>query len=219
MDSNYKEADLFESVESSFLSIIAAAALSLYMYRFGESHVYPNLDNIKSHGHYFPKELQLEALQKTPLFRLCISYGLRGVFSAMYEVMKNSNTFKEKVKSALGDDYESFYSVVNLLRNVFSHEITWAKNAEIILKKNDYEGFVDYRKKKGMPLIISLDIKYSKILPDSQFPKEYGIKVDVDLTRLAEGDKLSSVIGLYDQQTIAELCFNLCKLLSTATTK
>lgn len=220
MNNYYREEYLFESVECSFLSIISASALDLYLHRFGKSHVYPNLTDIKlSSGHYFSKELQLDALQKNALLRLSISCGLRGVFSAMYEVMKNNNTFKDRVNAILGDDKESFFSLVNLLRNVYSHEITWATSGAILLKKDDYEGFVKYREKKGIPLIVSLDIKYSKILPDSTFPDGYGIKVDVYLDRLVEGRELTSVISLYDQQMIAELCFNLCKLLSTTRNK
>lgn len=197
--------------------MVSALALGSHLNRFGESNVYPNLTDIKlSYGYYIPKKLQLHALQRNPLDRFSISCGFRGVFSAMYEVMKNNNTFKYKVNTILGDGNVSFFSLINLLRNVYSHEITWATSGEIILKKQDYQDFIKCRKKKRIPLIVSLDIKYSQILPELPFPDGYGIRVEVNLDRLRAGDKLTSVISLYDQHMIAELCFNLCTFISTS---
>jgi len=91
MNHHYEEEDLFQSVEDSYLSMVSALALGLHLKRFGESYVYPNLGNIKlSSGQYITKEVQLHALRKNPLTKFSISCALRGVFSAMYEVIKNT---------------------------------------------------------------------------------------------------------------------------------
>lgn len=212
--SHYKEKDLLESVEHGHLSMVSALALGLYINRFGESHVFSNLTDIELSGYRIPKEVQLHALRKNLLTRFSISSALRSVFSAMYEVMNHNDAFNKKIKSLLHNNYESFYSLITLLRNVYSHEITWAANAEILLKKTDFNRFLEYRIKKGKPSSISIYVDYSKILPDVKAPHGYGINLTVDLNKLADGEKLSSVISLYHQQIIAELCFNLCTFIA-----
>lgn len=220
MSNHYKEEDLFESVKCSYLSMVSAFALGAHLTKFGESHVFPNLTDIKlSHGYQISKEVQQHALSRNHLTRFSISCALRGVFSAMYEVMKHNDLFKSKIALLLHDNDESFFSIVNLLRNVYSHEISWAANADILLKAADYNDFLKRRRKSKKPLSISIIVDYSQIIPDAKAPLGYSVNVTVDLTMLADGEKLSSVIALYHQQMIAELCFNLCTYISSTQDK
>ena len=214
MNSQYKVEYLLESVVSSYLSMVSALALDLHLNRFKES-VLQNLTDIKlSNDYQIPKKVQLYALDRKCFPRFSISCALRGVFSAIYEGMKHNDVFKNKITSLLNDNDESFFSIVTLLRNVYSHEISWAVNGEILLKKTDYDIFIKQRQKKGKPLSISINVDYSQIFPDVNAPHGYSLNVTVDLTKLADGEKLSSVISLYHQQMIADLCFNVCSFIS-----
>lgn len=76
-----------------------------------------------------------------------------------------------------------------------------------------------YLRKNSKLSSISISIDYSKMLPNIKAPHGYSINFTVDLDKLADGEKLSSVISLYHQQMIAELCFNLCTFIASAQTR
>jgi hypothetical protein len=212
MRDSYKVGDIINTVQSSYLSMVAILTMGVYLHRFGESHVIPNLTNIQLGSNYFiSKDVQKWALKKKLLENFALLAPLRGVFSAMYEGMKNNVQFENAIKSVLGAEYEPFFGLVNLLRNVYAHELTGAAHSDIMLKKKDFEGFVRYRQDRGMPMEISLNVKYCDICPAWANPPEgYGVNLKVSLLDLAEGKPLSSVISKREQQMLAELCLNLC---------
>lgn len=215
METKYKSEDLFESVESSFLFMASCLSFGSHFQRFGQSHVLPNLKNISMSDYFIAKEVQAHALKKGKLERVAISAALRGIFGSMNEVLKNNPTFRGKVDNILKESFRSFSDLIRLLRNVHSHDITWAATGDIVLKKEDIEGFIKYRKANGRPLIISFEFSYVEAFPELLVPQGYGLKLHVSLTELKEGKELSTIISLYSQLMLAELCYNMCTYLSS----
>lgn len=214
MHEPYKIEDIIATVKNSYLALCSSLALALYKNRFREE-IYKNLSDIilseKGSSYIISKEAQLYSLNSISFENFVISSALRSVFSGMYEGLKENEYFKNKIKIKLSNQYDDFYALVNLLRNLYSHEITWSDHNAIILKNADFRKFKLYRQKKNLPEKISIKIFYKDILPaEIKSPYNYYVEIHLDTNLLNEGTNLSSIFNQRSQIMLAELCYNLC---------
>ena len=210
MTRKYQEEDLFATVKTSWLSMIALMALHNHLHVYGEKCVFPQLQPIKIGDYYIDPAVQEHALKLKEVSRFIAAAGFRGVFSAMYEGLKNNPTFSRTVKNSLQNNYEDFYDLVNLFRNLYSHEITWSAKGDIILKEEDYERLKQSRARHQRPPVISFSVLFRDVIPEITWPPEYGIKLRLDTNDLEEGKTLGSLVTIFDQQILAEFCYNFC---------
>ena len=201
--------DIIETIEKSFLSLSSSFALVRY-YTHNTSTVNDKLSNIEISKYRLSKKNQLFALENSNLERFLISSSLRGVFSGTYEGLNNNKTFSGKYKDILARDYDNFFSLVNLLRNLYSHELTWINHGSIVLKDSDFNGWVNYRKKKELPNKIEFNVNYSKLLPHLSCPKDYGFEIELNTDNLSSGTSIEQIIELYKQFMLSELSYNIC---------
>lgn len=202
---------IIESIQTSFLSLAAGLGLCNYYHR-NASFIEEDLRDIEVDKYRLSQEIQLIALRRKASERFIISASLRAVFSAMYEGIKNNYDFSEKIKFILGEcNYHSFNPLIRFMRNLYSHEFTWMNSGDIILKAKDYSKMISYRKKRNLPLVLSIDVKY-KDLANIKMPilENYRCQFSLDMNELKEGIRLTDVMPLYNQFMLAELCHNIC---------
>lgn len=209
MNKPYNSKEVISSIQDSYLSMCSALAFDCYMNKDGAC-IYNSLTDIEVDSYLLSKELQKISLSKAPLARFAISSAMRGVFSAMYEGLNNNVDFRDKIKDILYLQYDNFFALVNLLRNLYSHEITWTNSGSIILKKSDFTGFMNWRNKKKLPKEITLNVCCRDIFPAIKPPENRRVQILLDTYLLKEGEKLANVLTQFDQFMLAELCFNLC---------
>jgi hypothetical protein len=216
MNEDYKIEDIVQTVKTCLFSMHSAMCLCC-CYKNNEAvnkQINNNISGIAVNEYILPKETQEYALQNVSLERFVISSSLRGVFSAMYEGLKNNAIFKRQIESILIENYSNFFALINLLRNFYSHELTWSKAGEIIIKPNDFEGFVRYRNTQDLSKLIRIDIKYKDILPSGvPVSDDYGIKFELHIGNLKEQIKLHDIFPMDVQFKLAELCHNLCNMM------
>jgi hypothetical protein len=216
----YRIEDLFQTIENNFLFLVSCMSFGSYFHHFGQSHVLPNLKDIflkdiSRSGYFIPRAIQEHALRKGKFERIGISAAMRAIFAAMNEVLQNNPDFCDQLTTVLKENNEAFGDLIRLLRNVYSHEITWASTGEVVLKNQDFKGFIAYRERNRKSMSISFDISYADVMRDVPVREGYGIHFQLSLGDLQEGKTLSSIINLTNQLLMAELCFNLCTYLSS----
>lgn len=209
----YKEEDIIQTIKTSLLSMYSAMSLCIY-YNNNKSSIKQNIKDIQISEYTLARPVQEYALDNVSLERFAISSSLRGVFSAMYEGLKNNANFKSKIESKLSNNYEDFFALINLLRNFYSHELTWMNDGKIILKINDFRSFISYRKRNNLAEILSINIEYKDIFPQKiRIPDNNGIKFELDTNNLKEGVELGSIFSIDIQFKLAELCYDLCNII------
>jgi hypothetical protein len=195
METKYKSEHLISSIEGSFLFLVSGLAMGNYLLRFGQTHVFPNLKDIGISNYIMTKEVQEQALKKVSFERVAISGALRGIYISMNEVLQKNPIFYGEISKLLKENCETFSDLIRLLRNAYSHEITWISRGDVILKEEDFKGFISYRKKSEKSMVLSLTILYADLMPDVPIPrKNYGIHLSVSLENLQEGKPLTSII-------------------------
>jgi hypothetical protein len=215
MEIKYKTKDLIQSIQSSFSFMISCLSFANYFHRLGKTHVLPNLKDLLIDDYFISREAQKRALTEGKFARIAMSAALRSVFISMNEVLQKNPQFQALLADVLEENLESFSDLIKLLRNAYSHEITWASTGDIILKNEDFTAFMNFRKSQAKPSTLSIDFLYSDKFPGFPAPPEYGLKLRVPLENLREGENLSSIISLHHQFMIAELCYNMCILLAS----
>ncbi len=206
----YKVDDITQTIHTAFLSLHAGMALSAY-YKFNIPEVKNGLKDIKIDKYLLPQNVQIYALENKSIERFVVSSSMRSVFSAMYEGLKNNEEFRDEIKAKLVKEYENFFALINLFRNLYSHEFTWINYGTIVVKPKDIQGIINYRKKEKLSTLLSINILYKEIFNSAlPSPRNYGFKFSLNLENLAEGVKLTDIISIYNQIMLAEFCHNLC---------
>ena len=194
-------------------------SLSAYFRRFGGP-VSSNLEPIRIGNYIFTKEVQAHALITGKIERIVIAGALRGIFLSMNEGLHNDFDFCGQVTAILKDNFESFADLIRLLRNVYSHEITWASRGDLILKRKDFERYISYRINHGKPMCISFGIAYADVMPNVPTPKDYGIHLQVSLEDLQEGEKtylrLSVLMISFCLRSCVSICARCCCRITTS---
>lgn len=209
----YKTDDIIESIQNAALSLSAGMSLTA-VYKHSQADIENEMKDIDIDGYILSVPIQKHALQNKSIERFLVFSSFRSVFSTMYEGLKNNQEFKNHIKSKISENYDDFYVLINLLRNIYSHEFTSASYGSVVIKTKDYEDMLKYRRKEQLSNILSLNIAYIDFLPnDAEFPSDYKITFSLDLQKIQNGIKLVEVMPIYQQLMLSELCHNLCNVI------
>jgi len=153
------------------------------------------------------EDMHTSSKDKVVLFEYFVEMNaFRGICMAMVEALRLHSGFKIFIEEKLKIQYEDFFDLLSLVRNVLSHNI----HADIYLDKKDYEGTHQRRLRQHRGSKIQFNFKYATHLPQMKAPSaEYGFSSTIDLNSLKEDTAFLDVLSLWELMMIAELCFNL----------
>jgi len=128
---------------------------------------------------------------------------------AMAEGIKHSPAFVTFLNKILGGyKYKNFEYIVNFIRNVLSHNIS----NKIRLIENDYKRTAESFIKRVDPLgVAKFEVIYSRDWPEKNYlsKNDYGFAIEIDFSKLKEGDEFLGIVTEWQLFMIMELCRNL----------
>ena len=151
--------------------------------------------------------------RKPTVFGYLVEWNaFRGIGMAMKEGLKNDSSFKDFVKTKLGDRYKHYHAILSFIRNVLSHNI----HSKIQLEKKDYEDTLKYfLKNVDSSGIAKLPIKYPDDFPEIDPPSDHEFNIEVNFNLLIPETRFIEVISEWHLYMFSELCFNLVKAFRT----
>lgn len=161
----------------------------------------------------------LSEIHKRPEARNVYGYltevsAFRGIFSVMREMIKKLPTFRTYLQEIFGEEYFAFEQIVRFLRNVLSHSTTPSISIELADFDKQKEYLTSQKVKK-----LNLHFVYAEHLKEREGSKEYACDISLDLFKLKPLTPLDKVISLHQRYVLAELCFNVTKIVLMRTRK
>ena len=123
-------------------------------------------------------------------------------------------TFRRHLQEIFGQQYFAFEQIIRFLRNVLSHSIT----PSILIQLADFDKQKDFLSSQEIKKL-NLHFVYAQHLKEREGSKEYTCDVTLDLFKLQPLTPLDKVISLHQRYVLAELCFNVTKIVLMRTRK
>ena len=130
--------------------------------------------------------------------------AFRGIFMAVREGIDKVDTWKSYLEERLGEQYDFFEKIIKFARNVLSHNI----HHEIRLHEKDIFSIKKWFENKKL-LSYSLNISYKRYLPEASCHPNYSFKIELDYSKLKDGEKFLNIISLNNLYMLADFCYNL----------
>lgn len=158
--------------------------------------------------------------------------AFRGIFGVMREMIEKEPNFRISLQTLLGDQYFPFEQTIRFLRNVLSHSST----PSLLIHQEDFQKQKDFlltfpltkggrgvqvqpeerNIKKGL---ILLHFVYKAHLPQREGSADYACDTQIDFSSLKAGTSLRKIISLHQMYLLAELCYNITKIINAALKK
>lgn len=176
-----------------------------------------------SHTKFSLKSSQISALlseiHKHPDSKNVFGYlteisAFRGIFSVMREMIEKLPTFRSKLQELFWDEYRNFEQVIRFLRNVLSHSTT----PSLLVHLADFQQQRDFLSSQKIKKL-NLHFVYADHIKQWEGSKTYACDVELDLFSLKPLTPLFNVVNLHQMYLLAELCFNVSKIITARPVK
>lgn len=140
--------------------------------------------------------------------------AFRWIFSIMREMIEKDSILRSQLQLIFQDQYLPFEQTIRFLRNVLSHTST----TFLYIQQEDYQKQKEFLLMKSIKSI-HLDFRYSDYLPEWKGSKDYSCQVSIDFSKLRPATSLRKIVSVHQMYVLAELCYNITKVLYQRTKK
>ncbi|MDR0369566.1 MAG: hypothetical protein LBH96_03490 [Candidatus Peribacteria bacterium] len=140
--------------------------------------------------------------------------AFRGIFSIMREMIEKDAMLRSHLQIIFQDQYLPFEQTIRFLRNVLSHTST----TFLYIQPQDYQKQKEFLLAKSIKKVY-LHFRYSEHLPEWKGSKDYSCQVSIDFSKLRPNTSLRKIVSVHQMYLLAELCYNITKVLYQRTKK
>jgi len=131
----------------------------------------------------------------------------KGILGIMREIIENDEDFRIFIEKKMRGQFFPFEQIIRFSRNVLLHSF----DSKVSLKREDYIKQKEYLLWQDKHKII-LSFKYADNRMERKGSQIYGIRIQVDFSKLKSWQSFFEVISVHDLYLLSELCFNLSEL-------